>query len=84
MPNNNKVQFDEPMAGFNGGSHQPRQSWPTKMVIKLGLAKDAKQATVVLIAVAVLALVVAFVFFPRGSEYEVVPQPGLGISFLSR
>ncbi|QSH39711.1 hypothetical protein JXR01_01755 [Candidatus Kaiserbacteria bacterium] len=84
MVNNNRVQFDEPMPGFNKGSRGPRQSWPTKLVMKLGLAKDTKQATVVLIAVAVLAVIVAFIFFPRGSEYELVPQPGLGISYLSR
>ena len=85
MPNNNQVQFDEPTGGFNNrGPRGPRQSWPTKLVIKLGLAKDTKQATVVLIAIAVLALVLMFIFFPRGSEYELVPQPGLGISYLSR
>ena len=62
----------------------PRQSWPTRMVIRLGLAKDPKQATVVLIAVGVLALVLAFVFWPRSGGFEQVPQPGLqGTSYLS-
>jgi len=85
MPNNNnRVQFDEPGMAYNRGPRGPRQSWPTKMVIKLGLAKDQKQATMVLIAIAVIAIIVTFIFWPRSSGYEVVPQPALGISYLSR
>lgn len=84
MPNNDQVQFDEPMAHFNKGPRGPKVSWLTKLVIKLGLAKDAKQATIVLIVVAVVAVVLAFVFWPKGTEYEIVPQPNLDLSFLSR
>lgn len=84
MPNNNRVQFDEPGMMYNRGPRGPRQSWLTKLVIKLGLAKDPKQASVVLIAIGVLALLIAFFFWPRGADYEIVPQPGLSVSFLSR
>lgn len=85
MPNNNnRVQFDEPGMAYNRGPRGPRLSWLTKLVIRLGLAKDAKQAVYVLIAIGVLALVLAFIFWPRGAQYELVPQPGSGVSFLSQ
>jgi len=71
MPNNNnQVKFDEPGMAYNRGPRGPRQSWLIKLVIKLGLAKDAKQASVVLIAIGVLALVLAFIFWPKGTEYQ--------------
>ncbi|GEM_PF-1216407 len=79
--NNNQVTFDEP--GMNYGGQRPRgprQSWLTKLVIRLGFAKDAKQAAVVLIVLGVVALILAVVFWPRNSGYEIVPQPGLGIT----
>ncbi|MBL4644788.1 MAG: hypothetical protein JKX80_02895 [Candidatus Pacebacteria bacterium] len=84
MPNNNKqVQFNEPGMAYNRGPRRPRNSWLIKLVIKLGLAKDAKQASIVLIAIGVLALVLAFIFWPKGAGYEIVPQPGLqGLSYL--
>lgn len=84
MPtNNNKVQFDEPGMAYNRGPRRPRQSWLISLVIKLGFAKDAKQAVVVLAAIGVLAIVLAFIFWPR-SNYEIVPQPGIqgGVSYL--
>lgn len=43
----------------------PRQSYITRLVIKLGLAKDEKRAPTVLLAIAVLAVVITFVFWPR-------------------
>lgn len=82
MPNNNQVQFDEPGTSYNRGPRGPRQSWPTKLVIRLGLAKDEKQAGIVMLVIAVLAIVIAFIFWPRSAGYEIVPQPGL--SYLSR
>lgn len=82
--NNNQVKFDEPGMGYGGGAPRgPRQSLLTKLVIQLGLAKDAKQAAVVLIILGVAALILAVMFWPRSGGYELVPQPGLGIS-LSR
>ena len=78
--NNNQVQFDEPGMAYNRGPRGPRQSWLIKLVIRLGLAKNAKQATTVLIVVGVAALVLAFIFWPRSADYEIVPQPGLGIT----
>lgn len=85
MPNNNKVTFDEPGMGYGRGPRGPRLSWPTKLVIKLGLAKDARQANVVLVVVGVIAIILAFIFWPKGTDYEIVPQPGLqgGVSYLS-
>ena len=79
MPNNNnrKVTFDEPGMMYNRGPRGPRLSWLTKLVISLGLAKDAKQASMVLIAIGVLALALAFIAWPKGADYEIVPQPGL-------
>ncbi len=79
MPNNNKVTFDEPKL-YNQGPRGPRQSWPTKMILKYGLAKDAKQAQVVLIAIMVLAIIMMVIFWPR-SNYAPAPQQaedGLG------
>lgn len=75
--NNNQVQFDEPGMGYNRGPRGPRQSWLTKLVIQLGLAKDAKQAAVVLIVIGVVAAGLMFIFWPKGSDYVIVPQPGL-------
>ena len=57
--------------------HAQHQQGITQLVIKLGLAKDAKQATIVLVVFAVVAAVGIYIFWPGGSGYEVVPQPGL-------
>ena len=77
MPQDNKrVTFEEPGGSNFNRPRGPRLSWPTRMAIKLGLAKDARQASVVLTAIAVLAIILAVIFWPRDS-YELVPQPGL-------
>jgi len=81
--NNSQVQFNEPGMDYGRGPRGPRQSWPTKLVIRLGLAKDTKQAAIVLTILGVVAIGIALIFWPRGGGYEIVPQPGLGIS-LSR
>lgn len=79
--NNTRVTFDEPGMGYGGGAPRgPRQSWLTKLLIQLGLAKDAKQAAIVLIILGIAALILTVLFWPRGGGYEIVPQPGLGIS----
>jgi len=39
----------------------PRQSWLVSLVMKLGLAKDEKSANMVLLIVAVLFIILAFV-----------------------
>jgi len=83
MPNNNKVTFDEPGMMYNRGPRGPRQSWLTKLVIRLGLAKDAKQASIVLIILGVAALILMFIFWPRSGGYEIVPQPGQSVSYFS-
>ena len=44
-----------------------------KMIIKLGLAKDDKQASIVMIGIAVLALVVMVVFWPRSRNTPATP-----------
>ena len=80
MPNNNnnQVKFNEPGEGYMRGIPRgPRRSWLIKLVIKLGLAKDDKQATVVLVVIGIVALILTFIFWPGGSDYELVPQPGL-------
>lgn len=41
------------------------QSFIVKLIIKAGLAKDEKSAQPVMIAIAVLAFVVMFIFWPR-------------------
>lgn len=75
---NNQVQFNEPGDNYmRGAPRGPRRSWLTNVVIKLGFAKDDKQATFVLIIVGVIALILMFMFWPGGSDYELVPQPGL-------
>ena len=79
MPNN-KVTFDEPGMNYGSGPRGPRQSWITKIVLKLGLAKDPRQAVVVLIAIGILAVVVGFVLWPKTCAYEIVPQPGLDLT----
>ena len=75
--NNNQVTFNEPGMDYRQAPRGPRQSWLVTFVIKLGLAKDAKQASIVLIVLGVVALILAFIFWPGGSDYEIVPQPGL-------
>jgi flagellar biosynthesis/type III secretory pathway M-ring protein FliF/YscJ len=49
-------------------------------VIKLGLAKNDKQAGIVLIVVAVIAVALAFIFWPSGDDYVPVPQPGQDVA----
>lgn len=73
MPNNNQVQFNQEGL-YRPSSRGPRQSWPTRVLIQYGLAKDAQQAAIVQIIIAVLALAVMFFAWPR-SNYEQVPQP---------
>ncbi len=71
---NNQVQFDEPGMEFNNRRPRgPRHSWLMKLVLSSGLAKDEKQASIVLLAIGVLALVLMFIFWPR-SSYVVIPQ----------
>lgn len=41
------------------------QSFIVKLIIKAGLAKDEKSAQPVMLAIAALALVVMFIFWPR-------------------
>lgn len=85
MPNNNKVTFDEPGMDYARGPRGPRVSWPTKLVMSLGLAKNPKQATTVLLVIGIVAVALAFTFWPR-DEFELVPQPGLeseAVSYLN-
>ncbi len=71
MPDNNKrVQFNEPTVLRQRG---PRKSWSINLIIKLGLAKDEKQASIVLIAIGILALVVMVVFWPRSNNQPTPP-----------
>lgn len=76
----NSVQFDEPGMQYNQGPHGPRRSALTNLVITLGLAKDDKQAAIVLIVVGIVAVAIAFVFWPRGGE--VLPPPPQPVSFM--
>ncbi len=72
----NNVQFDEPGMQYARGPRGPRMSALTKIVIRAGLAKDARQAAFVLIAIGVVAAILAFVFWPReNTELPPVPQP---------
>lgn len=47
----------------------------TRLIIKFGLAKDDKQAPIILIAIAVLAVVATFVFWPKSNDGNRVPPP---------
>ena len=63
----NQVQFNEPGDDYMRNTPRgPRRSWLINAVIKLGLAKDDKQATIVLIIVGVIA----FMFWPKGGDYQ--------------
>ncbi len=56
----NDVQFNEQDYGIRR-DFGPKESWPTRLVIKLGLAKNKEQAPKVLLIIAVSALIVMFV-----------------------
>ena len=67
----NQVQFNEPGDDYMRNTPRgPRRSWLINAVIKLGLAKDDKQATIVLIIVGVIAIALAFMFWPKGGDYQ--------------
>jgi hypothetical protein len=58
---NNNVQFTEEQQFSQGTDpfNQDKQSGMVKFVIKLGLAKNEKQANIVLVIVAVVILAIA-------------------------
>ncbi len=71
------VTFDEP-----GGNYRPPQSATpqrsplVQALINVGLAKDTRHAAIILIIVGIAAVVLAYLFWPSGSEPIYVPQPG--------
>ena len=53
-----------------------QQSFLTKLVLKLGLAKDERQVPAVLVAIAILALVIMFIVWPKGGgDDNQLPSP---------
>lgn len=68
---NNNVEFNEPGMAYSMPNTSSKQSFLTGLVLKLGLAKDAKQAQSVLIIIGILAIVVMFFAWPSGSVVEV-------------
>jgi hypothetical protein len=70
------VQFDEPDYGSRRRFAKQEDAWPTKLVLKLGLAKTREQAPVVLIAIGILALISMFFVGFGGTTTEIpVDQP---------
>ncbi len=65
-----EVTFNEPQIYNRGG---PRQSWPTRVLIQYGLAKNVKQAQFILIAIFVLAITVMVVVWPRSNYVQMPP-----------
>ncbi len=55
------IQFNEPEYGSRD-KFAPKEGFPTKMVIKFGLAKDAKQAQVVLLVITAVAVAIGLFF----------------------
>ncbi len=51
------------------------QSFITRLIIKTGLAKNEKQAPIVLLAIAALAVAVMFVIWPSANTNESMPDP---------
>ena len=51
------------------------QSFITKLVLRLGLAKSERQVPAVLVAIAVLAVVVMFVAWPKSTNDVSQPSP---------
>ncbi len=73
----NDVQFNEQDYGTKR-NFEKKDSWPTKLVLKLGLAKNKEQAPKVLLIIAILALIVMFVVgFGSGNTVpaEDLPTP---------
>ncbi|MCD5384484.1 MAG: hypothetical protein LRZ97_01040 [Candidatus Pacebacteria bacterium] len=68
------IQFNEPNYGSRN-RFKREDSWPTKLVLKLGLAKSREQAPVVLLVIGVVAVVVMFVVGFGGSNVEVDNGP---------
>ena len=60
------IQFDEPGMDYarQYAMQKPRYSALTDMFIKAGFAKDEKQAATVMIVLAVVALGIAYTFWP--------------------
>lgn len=67
------VQFNEANYGAPR-ARAPKYSWPTKLVLKLGLAKDEKQAALILIVIALLAVGAAFFFLQQGIKTPPPPD----------
>jgi len=44
------------------------QSFITKLILKLGLAKNEKQVPVVLLAIVALAIVITFIAWPKSGD----------------
>jgi len=63
------LQFEDPLSDYKRNA-TPREAGfdITGLVVRLGLAKSRKQASYILLAAAVLALILAFVFWPRSSQ----------------
>lgn len=61
------IQFNEPGMSYSRPNMGSRQSFLIGLVMKLGIAKNTKQAQMVLIIVGVLSLIVMFLSWPRDS-----------------
>ena len=67
------VQYQEPQYGERRTDLSPEFSWPTRLVLKLGLARDAASAQKVLvIALALLILIGILLWHTVGAP---VPPP---------
>ncbi len=68
------IQFDEPTYGMS--TRRPQQNKGlTAWLLKKGIAKDRQQAQYILIGVAVVAVVVGFLFISQSGGEIPAPSP---------
>jgi hypothetical protein len=73
-----EIKFDEPQYNRPSG-YASAYAWPTRLVIKLGLAKDGASAqrvlTIVLLCTVVATVLILFFFGSSGAGQYVPPPP---------
>lgn len=68
-----ELSFNEDVSYGRGGSQKP--SFITGLIIKIGIAKDERGATIILGAVSVVLIILAlFFWFSRGQNTSATPS----------